>query len=206
MKFLRRATASMLTVLILLLSSWWFAMQGYQQLTEETLIAELQFEKLGENRYLAKLYLPHHCGAIDYPISGNQWRLDVEFTKVKYWATLIGIDSLYRLDRLQGRFRSIKDENQYESAAYDLHAVDTTLEVTRGYARKIFNVMYDTDYGSSNYAEIDIDKRYLVYKTPTGLLTRREPVDDALVSAVGVTITIDKSCADRPAFWKQWFE
>jgi hypothetical protein len=182
-------------------ASWWLAVYGYQRLTSETLIAELRFSKQQKGAYLASLYLPQKCEQAHYLLYGDQWRIDVQFQKPRYWANLIGLDSLYRLDRLQGRYQSVDAENRRRQHAYDLRQKNTAVSTMQDVTQKLFGFMYDTNYGSSNYAEIDPDIRYLIYKTPTGLLTRRKEISDARIDRQGLTITIDKACGKQKPGW-----
>ena len=83
----------------------------YERLTAETLIAELRFDATGERQYLAHLRTGERCDERSFPVFGDQWRVDAEFLKWKYWALLLGLDSQYRLDRLEGRYRSAAEQN-----------------------------------------------------------------------------------------------
>ena len=79
---------------------------GYSRLSNETLIAEITFDKLVNNAHIAHVTTVDHCQTVDYhPIYGDQWRIDARFLKWKPWANLMGLDSNYRLDRLEGRSR-----------------------------------------------------------------------------------------------------
>ena len=86
----------------------------------ETLIAELRSSRPGDREYLAHLRTGDRCderaccGSL-----GDQWRIDAEFLKWKYWATLLGIDSQYRLDRLEGRYRTAAAQNTQPNLAHD---------------------------------------------------------------------------------------
>ena len=81
----------------------------YDRLSAETLIAELRFDATGERQYVATLKTGDGCDERMFPVLGDQWRVDAEFLKWKYWALLFGLDSQYRLDRWRaaiGRPRS----------------------------------------------------------------------------------------------------
>ena len=89
------------------------------------------------------------------PVYGDQWRVDAEFLKWKYWALLLGLDSQYRLDRLEGRYRSVVDQNSQPKLAHDLRdetAVDV-VSLAEGLGR--WNFLIDASYGSSTYQDID---------------------------------------------------
>lgn len=200
-KAVKRTAALLFIAGAMLTTSWWVSIYGYQRLTSETLIAELRFVRQQDGHHVAILSLPGECDDLRYVINGDQWRLDVQFEKVRYWANLLGFDSLYRLDRLQGRYQSVDAENSSPQLAHDLRNRDSQFDSMQRLSQKLFGFMYDTSYGSSNYAEIDPSKRYLIYKTPTGLVTRRMVISDARVNQHGLTITIDRACGKSEKGW-----
>jgi hypothetical protein len=63
----------------------------FHALTDETLIAELEFDRAGEERYLATLRTGDFCTDEVYEVLGEQWRIDAQFLKWHYFATLLGL-------------------------------------------------------------------------------------------------------------------
>jgi hypothetical protein len=115
MRFMRRAlkfslglVALFAALSIVLLTA---TIYTYHRLSSETLIAELRFDATGDRQYVAHLRTGDRCEDRQFPLYGDQWRIDAEFLKWKYWALLFGLDSQYRLDRLEGRYRSAADQN-----------------------------------------------------------------------------------------------
>ena len=98
----------LLSLLGALFSASFFA---YSNLTDETQIAELSFKQLGEDEYLVNLATGDFCDVRSFVVRGDQWRLDASFLKWKYWASALGLESQYRLDRLEGRFSDINAQN-----------------------------------------------------------------------------------------------
>ena len=105
----------------------------YERLTAETLIAELRFDATGDRQYLAHLRTGDRCDERAFPVFGDQWRVDAEFLKWKYWALLLGLDSQYRLDRLEGRYRSAAEQNSQPNVA---HALERAHGRRRGVDRR----------------------------------------------------------------------
>jgi hypothetical protein len=147
----------------------------FHALTAETLIAELEFDRAGEQRFLAHLRTGDFCAAQSYEILGEQWRIDAQFLKWKSWATLLGLDSQYRLERLEGRYRDAAEQNSLPTLAHAL-APPAAIDIG-GLSGSLgrFNFLADASYGSSTYHDIDTASRYLVLKSPTGIFTRTEP-------------------------------
>lgn len=176
----------------------------YDRLTAETLIAELRFDATGERQYVAHLRTGDRCDVRSLPISGDQWRVDAEFLKWKYWALLLGLDSQYRLDRLEGRYRAVAEQNSQPHLAHalsDRTAVDlVSLAETLGN----WNFLLDATYGSSTYQDIDVDNVHYVYRTTTGIITRREPRP---VAAPGepFSVVVNGACPE-PSPWQRLTE
>src|SRR5687767_8990231 len=177
----------------------------YNTLTAETLIAELRFDQTGERQYIAHLLTGDRCDERVLPVLGDQWRVDAEFLKWKYWALLLGLDSQYRLDRLEGRYVSAADQNSQpkiahalsERTAVDLVAVAETLGS--------WNFLLDATYGSSTYQDIDTGNVYYVYRTTTGIITRHEPRPALPSNGEPLAVTIDGAC-EQPSTWQRFTE
>jgi len=176
----------------------------YSNLTDETLIAELSFEQLAENRYLVNLSSGDFCSVEAFEIEGDQWRLDARFLKWKNWATALGAESRYKLDRIEGRYSKVADQNTEQGLSHDL-ADDTVIDVVdMSAALGKLNVFADASYGSSTFQSVNPEVIYQVYKTPTGLITRtREDPGFAFEGDV-LTIDINHGCAGDPGVWESF--
>lgn len=143
--------------------------QNYINLIKEEPIAILTFEKIKDNKYIGTLNLKNTKNEYSFKIYGNQWRLDVEFKKFKYYSHFFNIKNKYKLDRIEGRYKNIEDQNSMKTKSYDLSFINH-----KGFDKLNFLESYliDTTYGSSIYTDIKEDTIYKIYKTNTGLLTR----------------------------------
>ena len=177
----------------------------YDRLTGETLIAELRFDVTGDRQYVAHLRTGDRCEDRAFPLYGDQWRIDAEFLKWKYWALLLGLDSQYRLDRLEGRYRSVADQNSQRNVAHALSERTAVDVVALAESLGSWNFLLDATYGSSTYQDIDVDDVYYVYRTTTGIITRHErrPVEPA--GGAPFNVTIDGGCSD-PSMWQRFTE
>lgn len=148
----------------------------YHRLSDEALIAQLSFEQLGPQHYRAHLVSLEVPGVGNtYDIAGDQWQIDAQFLKVKPWANVLGVDALFRLDRLSGRYRELAQQTARPPTAYDLspHRGNWLARFMQSWDWLV--LVADAEYGSSTYANIDTDTLYTVYRTQTGLITRRSP-------------------------------
>jgi hypothetical protein len=181
----------------------------YDRLTAETLIAELRFDPVddsqGERLYLAHLRTGDRCDERQYRLHGDQWRIDAEFLKWKYWALLFGLDSQYRLDRFEGRYRSVADQNSKRNVAYELSERTAVDVVSLAESLGSWNFLLDATYGSSTYQDIDVDNVYYVYRTTTGIITRHEPRPVQPEGGAPFNVTIDGAC-DDPSMWQRFSE
>jgi hypothetical protein len=204
---MRRVVALSLWMVVLLtaLSVVLFAatLYTYERLTAETLIAQLRFDQTGERRFTAHLRTGDRCEERVYPLLGDQFRVDAEFLKWKYWALLFGLDSQYRLDRLEGRYRSVADQNAKPQVAHELSDRNAIDLVELAEALGAWNFLLDATYGSSTYEDIDVARIYSIYRTTTGIITRSVPRPATLVPGESFIVTINGACA-APSRWQRF--
>jgi hypothetical protein len=174
----------------------------YHRLTAETLIAELRFDPTGDRQYLAYLRTGDRCRERVFPLLGEQWRVDAEFVKWKYWAALLGLDSEYRLDRLEGRYRSTADQNAAPNIAHDLGGGTALDVVAIAQALGPLNFLLDATYGSSTYQDIDPDRVYRVYRTSTGIIARSEPRPAEVRRGEGLSVDVTAACGGNASTWQ----
>lgn len=178
---------------------------AYSVLSEETLIAELSFGDRDDGGYDALLRTGDRCSEAVYIIHGEQWRIDAQFIKWKYWASLFGAESRYRLVRLEGRYDAASDENTKASSAHDLSADRVSDPAWLTEQLGSFNPLFDAAYGSSTYHKIETDRVFGVYKTPTGIITRSESDTDPMLIGDYLDIEIDRACGQSSSGWGRLF-
>ena len=195
-------TLVLLGILCLVLLS--ASVYTYSSLTSESLVAELRFNLIGEREYLARLRTGDFCEENQFQVTGDQWRLDAEFVKWKYWALALGLDSQYRLDRFEGRYRLTSEQNSEPSHAYDLKK-DTVLDMGElSKALGFFNFLVDTTYGSSTYNNIDTESVFYVYRTQTGLITRSKTDFLPQRGQAGLVVQVTRPCGGALGYWQRF--
>jgi len=139
----------------------------YSALTKESIVATIKFDEIPDQQkvYIAHLYSDNGSKIGDYTIYGDQWRIDAGFIKMEYLANILGIDSKYTLNRFEGRYENIQDENNQKHKAYLLETHKLI---------DVFSFFIDTRYGSSVYQDIKLNTKYIVLKTQTGLMVREQ--------------------------------
>jgi hypothetical protein len=161
------------------------------------------FASTGVRLYVALVRSGDRCAERRFVVLGDLWRVDAEFLKWKYWALLLGLDSQYRLDRLEGRYRTVAEQNSQPNLAHDL-SERTAVDLV-GLAESLgsWNFLLDATYGSSTYQDIDVTNVYYVYRTTTGIITRHEPRPVPPAGEEPLAITIGGACGE-PSMWRRF--
>ena len=147
----------------------------YVRLTHEAFVAEVQFQERARQHYWANITLPH-TRAMGFELRGDEWQLDARILKWHGIFFLFGFDTVYRLERLSGRYRDIAQERTAARTVYSL-GEDRGLDLWR-IAQKHGRWLpwIDAIYGSATYMPMVDRGRYNVLISTTGLLTR--PAND----------------------------
>lgn len=152
----------------------------YDRLTHESKIAEISFREIGPQHFGAIVLFKNSTKILD--LRGDEWEIDARVLKWHGLAVLIGFDTLYRLDRLSGRYRDIGQERTELRTVHNLsgeQGLDLWMTARR-YARWIPCV--DAVYGSATYMPMVDGASYTVSVSSTGLLAR--PSNDIASKAV----------------------
>ena len=153
----------------------------YVRLTHEAFVAEVQFQERARQHYWANITLPH-TRAMGFELRGDEWQLDARILKWHGIFFLFGFDTVYRLERLSGRYRDIAQERTAERTVYSL-GNDRGLDlwtIVQKYGRWL--PWIDAIYGSATYMPMVDKGSYSVMISTTGLLTR--PKNDIAREAV----------------------
>jgi hypothetical protein len=152
----------------------------YDRLTHESKAAEISFQEIGPQHFGGTLKFGNKIQILD--LRGDDWQIDARVLKWRGMAVLLGFDTLYRLDRLSGRYRDIDQEKTAPRTVYSLSeekGLDLWLMV-RKYNRWIPWV--DALYGSATYMPMVDGASYTVFVSLGGLLAR--PNNDIALKAI----------------------
>lgn len=164
----------------------------FQRLSDEKLLAELEFRPLGQQRWQLAYRPQGSCQTELYHFAGQQFRVDASFLKWRSWANLLGLDARYRLDRIESRFRHIDDDQIVDR----IELSETPWLGLRGFALLMWPLA-DTVYGSSAYTDIASGRRYLLYRSQSGLLLRSEPLAPTIHVDGELRIEITRGCDEE---------
>jgi hypothetical protein len=159
-----------------------FSYYGYGRLIDEQLVSRIEFSQSSPGEYTARLMID---GEIDrlLELRGDEWQMDARVVNWKPPATLLGLEPIYQLDRLSGRYSDIDDEMSEERTVHAL-SEELPLDVWR-VARKFPLLMPGVDayYGTATYLPMADGARFEVTLTRTALIAR--PVNEQAREAVG---------------------
>jgi hypothetical protein len=159
------------------------SLHTYTRLTHEEEAARVVLRALGPQRYELLLVRTRGGPSERYELLGDEWQIDARVMKWGPMGNLIGLDTVYRFERLSGRYA---DHDQERKGARSVHALsqDGTLDFWQ-LVKKYHDYLplADAMYGSAAYVPMADGAQYVVRVSPTGLLIR--PLNDAAKKAVG---------------------
>lgn len=154
----------------------------YARLTHEQDAARVTTRQLGAGHFAVSVQ-PKDAPARHYELRGDEWQMDARVLKWRPLGNLLGLDTVYRLERISGRYGDIAQER---SAPRTVHALspDAGLDLwalVRRHQRYV--PLADAQYGSAAYVPMAEGAEYIVTVSTTGLVVR--PANEAARKAVG---------------------
>jgi hypothetical protein len=179
-RHLVRASAGLLLGLLLLALAACFAtlgaaVQGYRALTREEVAVTLWTRPAGAQRFEVDVLFPDGRSG-SFALAGDQFYVDARILKWHPWANLLGLHTVYELDRIAGRYVRLADERD---APRTVFALGRERRVDAFALRQRFAwlaPLLDAEYGSATFASADHPARYEVSVSTTGLLVREVDV------------------------------
>lgn len=146
----------------------------YQRLSHERPVAEISFERLAPQRYLARVDLAGAGEPRHFELYGEEWQIDARVLKWHSVGNLLGLDSHYRLERISGRYRSIEQERSATRSVYTLaERQPLSLDLwSWANAHPHWLPWVDAVYGSAAYLPMRDGARYQISLSQSGLIAR----------------------------------
>jgi len=172
------ATAALATAGVLLSMSY----LGYERLTAEQLVGVIEFSRSAPEEYTARLMID---GEIDrlLTLRGDEWQLDARVVTWKPPATILGLEPVYQLERLSGRYSTVERERSEPRSVHAL-AEERPLDLwslARNFPRLTPGI--DAYYGTATYLPMADGARFRVTLSRDALIAR--PLNDSAREAVG---------------------
>ena len=170
---LRNGLYSLLTLFLVIISTLLVSnVLVYHRLSHETPIARLYIKPLDRQlSQVSVVYWPD-CRRSQFSLKGDEWQLDARIIKWHSWANLLGLDALYQLDRIQGRYRSIEQQRHNLPTVFKL---EQPPQPDLWALKKQFQwlPLLDAQYGQSVFMSMTADQWYEVHLSQSGLIARK---------------------------------
>ena len=169
--------ALLLLALAALAATVTVGLQGYRALTFEEVAATVHTEPVAPQRFRATITLPDRRLAM-YELAGDAFYVDAHVLKWHPLANLLGLRTVYELDRVAGRYNSVADERAKPHTAYAL-ARSKPVDLFFLARRRLLGPLVDAEYGSATFVTATRPTSFEVRVSTTGLLARpvrSEPV------------------------------
>jgi len=154
----------------------------YARLTHEQEAARVSMRQLDERRYVLSVETKK-APARHYELRGDEWQIDARVLKWRGVGNLLGLDTVYRLERLSGRYGDITSERGAPRTVFAL-AEDPGIDLWTALRRyNAYVPLADALYGSAAYVPMAEGAQYTVSVSSSGLVVR--PGNDAARKAVG---------------------
>ncbi len=166
--------AALLLTSSMLLGAITVGIHGYRAFTQESLAATIKTEPIGPHHFRATVTLPDSSLHM-FDLAGDAVYVDAHVLKWRPIGTLLGLETVYELDRISGRYQALGDEQTRERTVYSLAANKPfdAFDLARRYW--ILRPFVDAQYGSATFigATAPGGATYEVRVSTTGLLVRR---------------------------------
>jgi hypothetical protein len=164
--------ALLLLVIAALCATISVATQGYRALTREEIAAVVNVEPFAGHRFEALFRFPDGREA-HFGLQGDALYVDAHILKWKPGANLLGLHTVYELDRVAGRYVDLEDEKTLPRTVF---ALGTEKPLDLFNLRRRFSwlqFLVDAEYGSATFMLADGPANFEVRVSTTGLLMRR---------------------------------
>ena len=178
-RFTLRTLAGLLLVSLgVLAGTISIGIQGYQALTHEALAARMSVLPQGLQRFQTTLRYPDGREAT-YQLAGDEVYIDAHILKWKPVANMLGLHTVYELDRVAGRYRDIGQERSAQRTVYPLsegRPVDL-FSLRRRY--EFLSALFDAEYGSATFVPVSKPVEIELRVSTSGLLIREATASKA---------------------------
>jgi hypothetical protein len=154
----------------------------YARLTHEQEAARVTTRQLAERQFAVGVHTRHRPARY-YRVQGDEWQIDARVLKWRALGNLLGFDTVYRLERLSGRYGDVRSELAAPRTVHDL-AQDPGIDFW-SFARRYHAYLpfADAYYGSAAYVPMAEGAEYAVAVSTRGLVVR--PANEAARKALG---------------------
>lgn len=148
--------------------------RGYRAFTAEQVAATITTEPVGPHHFRATVTLAD--GSLHmFDLAGDAVYVDAHVLKWRPVGTLLGLQTVYELDRIAGRYQELSDEQQQPRTVYSLAAKKPLDAFDLASRYWVLRPLVDAQYGSATFFGATPQRgggTYEVRVSTTGLLVR----------------------------------
>ena len=159
-----------------------FSYYGYGRLVDEQSVGKIEFTQSEPGEYVARLMIQGETDRF-LTLRGDEWQMDAKIVTWKPPVTILGLDPIFQLDRLSGRYSEIDQELSH---ARTVHSLSPAIPVDIWRAARRFPLLtpgVDAFYGTATYLPMADGARFEVSLTRDALIAR--PANIRARDAVG---------------------
>lgn len=155
---------------------------SYERLTAEQVVAHVAFRQTAPDEYQARVMIDGERDRL-FELRGDEWQMDARLVTWKPPVTVLGLDPIYRLERLSGRYTEIGRERNERRTVHELTepAALDVWTVARRFPALTPGV--EAYYGSATYVPMADGARFEVSLSRDALIAR--PANAAARAALG---------------------
>jgi hypothetical protein len=150
-------------------------LQGWRAFTHKTHVAELQCIELGPHKLRVYLVPFDGDGARGqteiYDVEGDEWQVGGDVMRFRPFMTALGVQPVFRLTRVEGRWNNAADANSHKGSAVDRAPPSAAwLGLYRGADKAPMKWIVDGAHGQAVSQLPDRRAVYDIYVTPNGYI------------------------------------
>jgi hypothetical protein len=151
-------------------------LNSWHAFTKKTHVAEVQALELAPHKlrlYLVPIEADGVRGATEtYDVDGDQWQLGGDILRFRNFLTALGVETVYRLSRVEGHWNAAADANAHKGTAYDREGGTSTrwLALYRDHDRAPLKWLVAGAHGQLVSQLPDRRAVYDIYVTPNGFV------------------------------------
>lgn len=143
----------------------------YERLTKEHTVATISFENI-RPKYFRAILKPAFSPPVNIEINGDQWQLDARILKWKGATSYLGLQPVYSLERISGRYQNVDDEIKLPRTVVAFEMDDTFNYWTSLLKYYDYIPWLDAYYGNAVYLPMKHGAKFMITIGQQGLIAR----------------------------------
>tara|TARA_R110001592_G_scaffold138511_4_gene357675 strand:- start:64465 stop:65121 length:657 start_codon:yes stop_codon:yes gene_type:complete len=165
-KVLKLLIALLLSIILFISAD---QLSGFFISSTGTKVAEINIRYLEDQKYLVILTKPESpISQFSYEINGDEWLLDLRLISWHRILASFGIDTLFRLERIGGRYQSLENELSAKRSIYSLNSDKVSDDLLSFVAKLYDGNLFRAYYGSVLYGPMSDQASFGVFLTESG--------------------------------------